>query len=78
MGANFPVSVPALGKGKFDVEISYISALGDFATWRATSASGGFDLKTFEVRARPLQKIEGLRPGMSVIVPLEDLPDGRN
>jgi len=78
MGEIFPVSVPALGKTKFDVEISYISALGDFATWRATSASGGFDLKTFEVRARPLQKIEGLRPGMSVIVPLEDLPDVQN
>ncbi|MBF0258807.1 MAG: hypothetical protein HQK62_08215 [Desulfamplus sp.] len=74
MGVVFPVSAPALGNGKFDVKISYVSALGDFATWRATSASGGFDLKTFEVRARPLEKIEGLRPGMSVIVPVKDLP----
>ena len=78
MGEVFPVSVPALGNKEFEVEISYISALGDYATWRATSASGGFDLKTFEVRARPVNKIEGLRPGMSVIVPLEDLPDDRN
>lgn len=78
MGEVFPISVPALGNKKFEVEISYISALGDYATWRATSASGGFDLKTFEVRARPVNKIEGLRPGMSVIVPLEDLPDVRN
>ena len=77
MGSVFPVSVPALGNNKFNVEISYIAALGDFATWRATSASGEFDLKTFEVRARPLRPIEGLRPGMSVVVPLEDLPDAR-
>lgn len=77
MAAVFPVSAPALGNGKFDVKISYISVLGDFATWRATSASGGFDLKTFEVRARPLEKTEGLRPGMSIIVPLTDLPDVR-
>lgn len=77
MGVVFPVSVPALGNGKFDLKISYISVLGDFATWRATSASGGFDLKTFEVRARPIEKIEGLRPGMSVIVPVKDLPDVR-
>ena len=77
MGVVFPVSAPALRNGKFDVKISYISVLGDFATWRATSASGGFDLKTFEVRARPIEKIEGLRPGMSVIVPVKDLPDAR-
>lgn len=75
MGAVFPVLAPALGAEKFDVKISYISVLGDFATWRATSASGGFDLKTFEVRARPLEKINGLRPGMSIIVPVRDLPD---
>ncbi len=74
MGSLFQVSVPALGNKKIDVEISYIAALGDFATWRATSVSGEFDLKTFEVRARPLNPVEGLRPGMSVVVPLEDLP----
>lgn len=78
MGTVFPVSAPALGDEKFDVKISYISVLGDFATFRATSASGGFDLKTFEVRARPLKKIEGLRPGMSIIVPVKDLPDARH
>ena len=77
MGVVFPVSAPALGDEKFDVKISYISVLGDFATWRSTNASGGFDLKTFEVRARPLEKIEGLRPGMSIIVPVKDLPDVR-
>lgn len=77
MGETFTVWVPALGEKKFNVKVSYISALGDFATWRATSASGGFDLKTFEVRARPVNSVDGLRPGMSVIVPLTELPHDR-
>ena len=41
MGESFTVRVPALGKKEFNVKVSYIAALGDFATWRATSASGG-------------------------------------
>lgn len=28
----------------------------------------GYDMKTFEVRARPVEKIDHLRPGMSVLV----------
>ncbi len=78
MGRVFKVSVPALGGRECEVKVSYISALGDFATWRATSAMGGFDLKTFEVRARPLQPVDGLRPGMSVIVPLAELSHERS
>lgn len=77
MGRVFPVFVPALGDKTFEVKISYIAPLGDYATWRATSASGGFDLKTFELRARPLDRIIGLRPGMSVLVSRKDLPDAR-
>ena len=46
----------------------YDQKQGDFATWRATSAQGGFDLKTFEVRARPARPVPGLRPGMSAVV----------
>lgn len=41
---------------------------GTYAAWKATKTTGQFDLKTFEVRARPLDKVEGLRPGMSVII----------
>ncbi len=63
--------IPALNRRVLEMEIYYISPLGEFATWRATSASGGFDLRTFEVRAKPLQKPEGLRPGMSIVVPWE-------
>ena len=71
MGTVFQGQVPALGGQKIELKVTYISPLGDFATWRATNASGGFDLKTFEIRARPVKPVEGLRPGMSVLVPLE-------
>ena len=59
--------VPALGGVQVPFVIDYISPLGDFATWRATSDSGDFDLKTFEVRAVPKAPVAGLRPGMSVL-----------
>ena len=48
--------------------VYYISPKGEYATWRATRQSSGYDIKTFEVRARPVQKVDGLRPGMSVLV----------
>jgi HlyD family secretion protein len=45
--------------------------MGDFATWRATSAVTGYDMKTFEVEARPLEPIDNLRVGMTVLLKLE-------
>jgi HlyD family secretion protein len=48
--------------------VYYISPLGSFATWRATRETGGFDVRTFEVRARPSKPIDGLRPGMSALI----------
>ena len=41
---------------------------GSYAVWKATKANGQFDLKTFEVKARPVGKVEGLRPGMSLVI----------
>jgi len=73
MGRRLRVRVPALGGEEVEVEVSYIASQGDFATWRATSASGGFDLKTFEVRARPVEPVAGLRPGVSAILDWGDL-----
>jgi HlyD family secretion protein len=67
MGSTFRVRVPALGNKEIPVKVNYIAPKGDFATWRATKATGDFDLKTFEVRAVPTEAIEGLRPGMSVL-----------
>ena len=69
MGDRFPARVPALGGQEVTLAVSYIAPLGDFATWRATRQSSGFDLRTFEVRARPVEPVPGLRPGMSIIVP---------
>ncbi len=68
MGGRLIARLPALGNREVELKISYISPLGEFATWRATQASGDFDLKTFEIRARPVQQTPGLRPGMSAIV----------
>ena len=60
--------VPALGDRAVTFSVYYISPKGEYATWRATRQSSGYDIKTFEVRARPVEKVEGLRPGMSVLV----------
>ncbi len=68
MGATMEVEIPALGEQKQKVKINYIKALASYATWKATKTTGAFDIKTFEVRAKPTSKIEDLRPGMSVIV----------
>jgi len=64
-GATVSLYVPALDR-TVPMEVYHLAAQGDFATWRATSERGGFDLKSFEVRARPTLPIEGLRPGMTV------------
>ena len=60
--------VPALGNRVVTFSVYYISPKGEYATWRATRQSSGYDIKTFEVRARPAEKVDGLRPGMSVLV----------
>ena len=67
VGDSFQVSVPALGAELIPVRVTVINVQGQYATWRATRATGEFDLRTFEVRAVPVQPREGLRPGMSTI-----------
>ncbi|OYQ80663.1 hypothetical protein B9T19_05335 [Ignatzschineria sp. F8392] len=66
VGDHFTVYVPALKKD-VDVYIQAINPLGQFANWQATKATGDFDLRTFEVKAKPVKAEEGLLPGMSVI-----------
>jgi len=68
IGTQMTGKVPALGGKAVRFSIYYISPKGEYATWRATRQSSGYDIKTFEVRARPVEKVEGLRPGMSVLV----------
>jgi HlyD family secretion protein len=67
-GDVFAARIPALGDRVVPLQVFYVAAQADFATWRATNANGGFDLKTFEVRARPVPQVAGLRPGMSALV----------
>lgn len=67
VGQTVKVFVPALDKD-IDLKIYYMKDLGTYAAWKATKTTGQFDLKTFEVRAQPNQKIEGLRPGMTLII----------
>ena len=64
-------TVPALGNVKVPFSVFYIAPMADFATWRATRYSSGYDIKTFEVRARPIESVDGLRPGMSVLLGME-------
>ena len=68
MGSELSGEVPALGRQRVTFRVDYIAPLADFATWRSTRDLGGFDLRTFEVRARPVQPVEGLRPGMTVLI----------
>jgi HlyD family secretion protein len=68
MGSVLHARIPALGLKDVALTVTYIAPMGDFATWRSTQATGDFDLKTFEVRARPAHAIDGLRPGMSALV----------
>ncbi|MBR1753438.1 efflux RND transporter periplasmic adaptor subunit [bacterium] len=67
LGTVFEVKIPALGKEPIKVKVNYISVMGNFATWRATKAKGDFDMKTFEVRAVPLEPVNDLRSGMSAV-----------
>ena len=66
LGSRFTAEFPALGASVI-MEVNYMKDRGDYAAWKATKQTGQYDLKTFEVRAVPVTKVEGLRPGMTVI-----------
>jgi HlyD family secretion protein len=65
VGDRFDVRVPALGDRRITVEVKLIATKGEYASWRATRATGDFDLRTFSIRAYPVDKVPELRPGMS-------------
>lgn len=71
MGRTFVADVPAIAKKNLEFEIYYISPLGSFATWKSTKQTGSYDLRTFEIQARPTLQIDNLRPGMSVLLTLD-------
>ena len=67
-GDKLMLTIPALDGKQVTATVTYISVLESYATWKATKEFGQYDAKTFEVRAVPDTKVEGLRPGMSAIV----------
>ncbi len=73
VGTKLGVRVPALHDRLVELEVRVIGAKGEYTGWRATRATGDFDLRTFEVRAYPTAAVEGLRPGMSVYTDWSDL-----
>jgi len=70
LGNKISAYIPALNE-TYDFSITYISPLGAFAKWKATNEQGSFDIKTFEIRAKPAKKIDGLRPGMTVLAKIK-------
>ncbi|MFC5704843.1 HlyD family secretion protein [Aeromonas eucrenophila] len=70
VGTEFDARIPGLGDQLVRFKVTHVAVMGDFATWRATDSRQGFDMKSFQVEARPLQPVEGLRVGMSVLVEL--------
>jgi len=73
LGTRVQADIPALGRAAVPFRVAWISSMGDFATWRATSRKGDADLRSFEVRLEPDSVLPGFLPGMTVRV---HLPDG--
>jgi len=67
IGKTFKAFVPAFNK-EVEMKVYYMKDQGTYAVWKATKANGQYDLKTFEVKARPTEKFDGLRPGMSLVI----------
>lgn len=67
MGAVFTGYIPALNNKEVQLKVTHMKNMGTYAAWRATKTTGQYDAKTFEVKAVPTEKVEGLRPGMSVL-----------
>lgn len=68
MGAELNAFIPALQNQPVKLKVYYMKDMGTYAAWKATKTTGQFDSKTFEVRARPVQPVADLRPGMSVVL----------
>ncbi|MEN5101928.1 efflux RND transporter periplasmic adaptor subunit [Stenotrophomonas sp. TWI273] len=66
VGTRLRGNVPALDRDA-EFEVYFINPAGDYATWRATRQSSGYDVRSFEIRLRPVAPVEGFRPGMSVL-----------
>lgn len=68
-GMEMKVYAPAVDR-ELNVRIVGINVMGSYATWKATKALDKYDLKTFEVVARPVNQadVEDILAGMTVII----------
>ena len=66
-GSEVTLTVPALGNREIKATVYYVRDMGSYATWHSTKATGSYDSRTFQIKARPTEAVEGLRPGMSVL-----------
>lgn len=67
-GDKLALTIPALDGQECTATVNYLAVRESYATWKATKEIGEYDAKTFEVRAVPDKAIDGLRPGMTVLV----------
>ena len=72
IGSELDAFIPALDNRPVKLKVYYMKDMGTYAAWKATKTNGQFDSKTFEVRARPVEKVVDLRPGMSVIKKIDN------
>lgn len=68
VGQEMKAVIPALGDREITAKVTAMKDLGTFAAWKATKTTGQYDRKTFQVKAVPTTPVEGLRPGMTVLL----------
>ena len=68
VGSVVEVQIPALGEQTYKAKVTYLRAMASYATWRATKTNGQYDVKSFDVKLVPQEKIPDMRPGMTVII----------
>lgn len=68
VGTEVKVNIPALGDQTFTAHVTYMKAMASYATWRSTKTNGKYDVKSFDIKVVPDEKIDGLRPGMTAII----------
>ena len=67
LGEEIEVMIPGMDKKETRLKVYYVRDMGSYATWRATKSTGDWDSRTFQVKARPIEKLPDLRPGMTVV-----------
>lgn len=68
VGDVLDVNIPALGEQTYKAQVTYMKAMASYATWRATKNNGQYDVKSFDIKLVPVDKIEKLRPGMTALI----------